>query len=547
MNNQLLQEQMEFLLSCALKKCGKTEDAEDLVQETVLAALSYLVGGGVMRDVRGWLLSVMNRKFYDMLRRKYQISTVAMGEGFDMGSGEDHVSDLIRREEAQELRREVAYLSESYRNMVVRHYFYGESVSGIAAAYGIPEGTVKSRLDLGRKQIKKGLGLMEQYSENSYAPSTLIVRNSGVSGFNEEPMSLVPCDDPLPQNLLLLAYDRPLTITELSKAIGIPAAYVEPVVNRLVGGELMKRLGDGRVYTDFIIYHAEDYVKYIHEAEKLASDYADAYCTPARQAIEKLKETDFYSLRMERYLLIRIAADALWKSVETHRKPQIFPDRPNGGRWIAFGTVHPKDYVIPKEKRGKEEYMMSGERCTVIDRYLNAEDLRLYNYETSLYPYPKHGGLGYDHSTYQETEAHMLELFYLIKEGIAPESAGIDPRIIRAIPVLKERGFLRVEDGGLKVSVPCLTHAQAGLFREICDEAVVSAASGLEKPMAEYIKTHKKKIPSHLKSVPDQKLSMPYEPGAMMFVYEAIRRSLHPRDLGYPCPETIAVFDHGKE
>ena len=29
----------------------------------------------------------------------------------------------------------------------------------------------------------------------------------------------------------------------------------------------------------------------------------------------------------------------------------------------------------------------------------------------------------------------------------------------------------------------------------------------------------------------------------MMFVYEAIRQGVHPRDLGYICPETIAVFD----
>jgi hypothetical protein len=61
--------------------------------------------------------------------------------------------------------------------------------------------------------------------------------------------------------------------------------------------------------------------------------------------------------------------------------------------------------------------------------------------------------------------------------------------------------------------------------------------------MAEYTRTHRKKIPPHLKSVPEQKLTMPYEPSAMMFVFEAIRHDIHPRDLGYPCPETLAVFD----
>lgn len=29
----------------------------------------------------------------------------------------------------------------------------------------------------------------------------------------------------------------------------------------------------------------------------------------------------------------------------------------------------------------------------------------------------------------------------------------------------------------------------------------------------------------------------------MMFAYEAIRQGVQPRNLGYPCPETVAVFD----
>lgn len=55
------------------------------------------------------------------------------------------------------------------------------------------------------------------------------------------------------------------------------------------------------------------------------------------------------------------------------------------------------------------------------------------------------------------------------------------------------------------------------------------------------------KIPAHLDSVPEQKLAMPYEPKPMMFVYEAVNRGIHPRDLGYVYPETIVVFDQGEE
>ena len=240
-------------------------------------------------------------------------------------------------------------------------------------------------------------------------------------------------------------------------------------------------------------------------------------------------------------MLINIAENALWKSLESHRKPQILPDRPNGGKWIAFATIYPKNYVIPEDKRGKEEYALSGQRRTQIEQYLDTTGLELYNYESSLYPYPKYEGFGF-HS-YQETERNMLKLFYLIHKGIAPESVDLDPRIVKTIPMLAERGFLTIENHTPKLLIPCLTHAQADTFWSICHEAAVAAAKELEAPMAAYVQTHKKKIPTHLKSVPEQKLTMPYEPQAMMLVYEAISRGLHPREHGSPCPETIVVMD----
>ena len=65
-------------------------------------------------------------------------------------------------------------------------------------------------------------------------------------------MSLVE-DDLIAQNLLILAYEKPITVSDLSKSIGIPAAYIEPIIKKLVDGELMVQTDRGKVYSDFII------------------------------------------------------------------------------------------------------------------------------------------------------------------------------------------------------------------------------------------------------------------------------------------------------
>ena len=324
-----IEAEIEYVLSAALKRCGNLHDAEDLTQETILSALLYLEKGGMIDHPRTFLSVLLNRKYYDRLRRKYRIPTVSIGDDFDIIDDADFSEDFSRREEAEQIRREVAFLTESYRAVIVNYYFYNQNLHEISEKLGLPLTTIKSRLDFGRKQMKKGFEKMENYQENSYMPQWLAVHCSGRFGMNGEPMSLTD-DDTLAQNLLILAYEKPISISDLSKAIGVAAAYTEPVINKLVAGELMKRMGDGKVYTDFIIYHASDHVKYVHEAEAFVEEHIEAYTDPLKIAIKELKETSFYSQRLERFMMLQIA-EGLFECMESIReKPVICPDRPNG-------------------------------------------------------------------------------------------------------------------------------------------------------------------------------------------------------------------------
>ena len=79
MNDKKLEDYIDLLMTAALRKCGSLEDARDLTQDTLLAALRFM-REGTIENPQSWLLSVMNRKFYDMLRRKYKYPTVTISE-----------------------------------------------------------------------------------------------------------------------------------------------------------------------------------------------------------------------------------------------------------------------------------------------------------------------------------------------------------------------------------------------------------------------------------------------------------------------------------
>ena len=162
MKNYEIENHLDFLFFRALLKCGNLDEAEELMQETVLSALVYLAKGKEIDDLRAFLLTVMNRRYSDMLRRKYRLSVVRLGDDFDIIDEDDALEAIFASEEAESVRREIAYLKRIYREVIVLHYMEGKSIHEIAALLGIPEGTVKTRLMGGRERVKKGMEEMKK-------------------------------------------------------------------------------------------------------------------------------------------------------------------------------------------------------------------------------------------------------------------------------------------------------------------------------------------------------------------------------------------------
>jgi len=532
MRYESLTEQIDFLMSAALTKCGNIQEAEDLAQETLLAALTCLAQGKTISNLRGWLLTVLNRKFYDMLRRKYRRPYISIGEDFDIAYEKDALEELSAAQEAETVRRETAYLGRLYREVIVRHYMDGQSIAEIASALHIPEGTVKRRLYMGRDQLRKGITDMTNYTKQSISPVTLHVSNSGAEGLNGGPASLVN-GDLMAQNLLWLAYEKPSTVEELSRAIGIPAAYVEPVVEKLTCGELMKKAGR-RYYTDFIIYTAEDRARYLPAQKQFAQEHFDQLWNAIGAGLEKIRGNDFYAplnqdqrSSLELYFSFYCLDHGIYKTFsEIFQTQQIFPDRPDGGKWIAFGHVLLQD-SDRDACRELNAYSYSGERWERFENYAGAKRIELHVYGADGFP-----SASYDQSPdytffapYENRDAAFLKLLYLIHAGIRPEEAGFNTEILRAVPWLVKCKVLRLEDGRPAVNIPVLDAPQARWLWELCVKAVQVMAAELKPPLKEYFQGKEQLIPAHLSSVPLQKRYLCAE-NALLFciIREALKR-----------------------
>ncbi|MFI5166256.1 MAG: sigma-70 family RNA polymerase sigma factor [Thermoanaerobaculales bacterium] len=133
-------------------------DAEDLVQEGMLRALTYF-DGFHGTDGRAWLLAIVRNSFYTSLRRRQ-----AMGKSEplddDLGPADgapDSETVLQHRIEVGELGEAIEQLPVTFREVIVLREIEGLSYKEIAEVAGIPIGTVMSRLARARGLLKRRL------------------------------------------------------------------------------------------------------------------------------------------------------------------------------------------------------------------------------------------------------------------------------------------------------------------------------------------------------------------------------------------------------
>ncbi len=544
MNINNITEYADFLFSLALYKCGNTADAQDLVQDTLLAAMS---AKKPISDPKAWLTAVLNRKYYGLLRRKYNKPAVSYELIGDIPENGEVYDNIEQSAEAESVRRCIAYLAGLYRETVVRYYMHGEKVKDIAAALGISENTVKSRLDAGRKRIGKEIS-MENYAKQSYEPETLYLTDSGGSGIDGEPFSLVG-GDRIAMNLLILAYEKPVTVTELAKAIGIPTAYIEPIVDKLVNGELMKRTGD-KVYTDFIIFTEEDRHINFSLQKQIAEDIYKNVWEIMRGGFDELHSCGFYKrqtpsqrAKLDSFFTVRTLLNSeniVRNEISGGLKPfDKYPDRPNGGSWFAFGNRYPAnyDYSSPAHEYGK--YCISGEA-----RYTHSVDcVGMKKHELTLCEYnsllgeAQIGDCGKLKRRIEEVE--IGQMLYAIHSGKEEQLPLINAGCFENFDIFIEKRYLARDGERVVCDVPVIADSERHELYGLCERYDKIIA---EKFHGEFIKLLKNpvKIPPHLKSVPGWFRYMWHCNSLPMLIAEKAKDSgLFPECADYPAPAML--------
>ncbi len=547
MNKNELCTYIDELLRFARRRCGD-EMAEDLVSDTILRALYHLERGGVIEKPREWLTGTLLHVWNDALRKKYKMPMVVeLESAWDIADEEDPYAAFTETDEAAEVRREVTYLARQTREILIRFYFAGDSVAKIASDFGIPEGTVKSRLDTGRRMVKKG---MEDMAENTThaMPATLRITYSGGSGNNGMPMSMVE-GDLIVQNLLLNAYERPVSIPSLARTIGIPTVYIEPIVEKLVKAELMKQTDGGLVYTDFIIYTPENTQERFEEQLAFCHEHFDDFWKPVAEMIEKLYALDWMQemnprqkMKAERFAVLRALQNFCLNRRGLKQEEPRKIKRPDGGSWTAFGYSYPTGYDFEQEKKYRHYSVLGGHRSCIRGDVPGAKEVATFEFDTPMWDYPCRYCAGVDHADTYFMNIHKI-LWKVFKGEVPTADDGIPESMIEALPEYVETGLLANGEEGLKLDIPHMNAEQYWGLMSLVDETVEAIDQAVGEDFRAFVKKGRIPIPAHLDSVP---IGLQYRNSTvymeMAVVREAYEKGLHMKDVDFCCPPMIVVF-----
>lgn len=312
---------LDKLYAYAYRHCSTSHEAQDLCSDIILTILKALRQNTDIQYFPAFAWTVAHRVYADHCEKRKRendrflsVEEVSSQEHPVRETGawqmenmagnpiEYMLEERFRQEEQEEqLRkvfREMSFLSQSYRSVMIMYYLEERKIADIAVSLGLTENTVKQRLFLARRTIKKATAehkkevqKMEQHNQNinrTLQPVSLCFIGTGnpQEGDPREKAQRI-----LSQNLIYLCRSKARSAQELARELNVPMPYIEQELEIQCRGAngsygMLRAAGAGKYISNVLIVDKREYLA----ANDIYRKHAPAFCQCLTDGIETERE-----------------------------------------------------------------------------------------------------------------------------------------------------------------------------------------------------------------------------------------------------------------
>ena len=350
---------IEPIFRFCCKRLNSRYDAEDLSSEIICHILDGMKKYKI-ESLDAWVWRIAHNRYARFIdaRSKTQMILAEDVTIFDIADSDYcYVDEESTEHEFETVFRYLHTLSSEYRNIFIDYYIGEMSIRMLSKKYSLPETTIKWRLNVGRQKIRERIG--ENNMDKVYKRI-----NWNTNGCNGSMDSDKYLHAQISRAICQAAYQKPLTVEEISIRTGIPAMYIEDELPRLEYGDAVCKIGN-KYAANFIIFSLQDRKDTEGVSAPLVKEIADRFDILLHSEADSVIHLDFYGhdFGMDRlgyllipYILRRKIGTLKSKRLKLENGP--FPPRKDGG----YGWFIVEETV--DENESSAEYNVG---CNVTD------------------------------------------------------------------------------------------------------------------------------------------------------------------------------------
>lgn len=283
---------LEKLYGFCYARTNDSYEAEELCSDIIFALVKAAHTEGEIDSPLSYLWKVARNTYADFANSRKRRSQI-----FYEGDPDEILLFAAAKEERTQeeellkaVYRQIAFLSKTYREIMILFYLDGLSTAEIAELQGASETAIRQRLFSARKKIRNEVNEMDEMKRKPVSLDKIeyTIWGNGSPSWGD-PRNV--CTRQLSKHIVWLCHKNSMSADEIAAKLNVPTLYVEEELEILTAGEngkygLLQKQKNGKYAINFILLDR----KTMEKANSIYTEQLPAICSKISKFIEKNRE-----------------------------------------------------------------------------------------------------------------------------------------------------------------------------------------------------------------------------------------------------------------